>query len=75
MQYCHAEMEGVISIFKSKTMELHTTRSWDFLGLPIPSYSGSRTFDTPRSSKLADGEDVVVGIFDSGLWINLHYIR
>ncbi|XP_023007061.1 subtilisin-like protease SBT3.18 [Cucurbita maxima] len=63
-----SKMEGVISIFMSRTMELHTTRSWDFLGLPIPSYSGSRTPDTPRSRKLADGDDVVVGIFDSGIW-------
>lgn len=25
-------MEGVVSIFPSRKMNLHTTRSWDFMG-------------------------------------------
>ncbi|KAF9603469.1 hypothetical protein IFM89_036272 [Coptis chinensis] len=28
-------MEGVISVFRSRTLRLHTTRSWDFLGLRL----------------------------------------
>lgn len=54
------EMEGVVSVFKSKMFELHTTRSWDFMGL---------TLDNDRATpmQLAYGNDVIVGIFDSGL--------
>lgn len=62
---CDAEMERVISVFESKTLQLHTTRSWDFLGLPIPSLYTTPT-TTPFSLQLAYGNDVVVGIFDSG---------
>ncbi|KAE8718060.1 hypothetical protein F3Y22_tig00110020pilonHSYRG00522 [Hibiscus syriacus] len=29
-----ADMEGVVSVFESQKKELHTTRSWDFIGSP-----------------------------------------
>ncbi|XP_043691561.1 subtilisin-like protease SBT3.18 [Telopea speciosissima] len=56
-----AKMEGVISVFRSKTLRLHTTRSWDFLGLTLDHSKG-----TPF--QLTYGDDVVVGIFDTGIW-------
>ena len=28
------ENENVVSVFPSKMRKLHTTRSWDFLGMP-----------------------------------------
>ncbi|CAK9174330.1 unnamed protein product [Ilex paraguariensis] len=56
-----AEMEGVISVFKSKTLRLHTTRSWDFMGLTL-----GYTEVTPL--QLAYGDDIIVGIFDTGIW-------
>ncbi|XP_042481592.1 subtilisin-like protease SBT3.18 [Macadamia integrifolia] len=56
-----AKMEGVISVFRSKTLRLHTTRSWDFLGLTL-----DHSKETPL--QLTHGDDVVVGIFDSGIW-------
>lgn len=63
----HAEMEGVISVFESKTMQLHTTRSWDFLGLPIiPSYTNNIKPLFPLRLPSYGDHDVVVGIFDSG---------
>lgn len=52
-------MEGVISVFRSKTLQLHTTRSWDFLGLTL---DNSEVIPL----QLALGDDIVVGIFDTG---------
>ncbi|XP_062172603.1 subtilisin-like protease SBT3.18 isoform X2 [Alnus glutinosa] len=56
-----ANMEGVISVFRSKTLQLHTTRSWDFLGLTL---DNSEVIPL----QLALGDDIVVGIFDTGVW-------
>lgn len=49
----------MVSVFKSKIFELHTTRSWDFMGLTLDDGGA-----TPL--QLAFGKDVIVGIFDSG---------
>ncbi|KAG8657701.1 subtilisin-like protease SBT3.18 isoform X2 [Manihot esculenta] len=57
-----AKIKEVISVFRSKSLELHTTRSWDFLGLTMD----STTAATPL--QLSYGDDVVVGIFDTGIW-------
>ena len=57
-----ADTKGVISIFKSKTVHLHTTRSWDFLGLSMD-YSTEKA--TPMWQQ-AYGGDVIVGVFDTG---------
>ena len=53
-------MEGVVSVFRSRTMKLHTTRSWDFMGLTLEESSEV----TPL--QLAYGDDIVVGVLDSG---------
>ncbi|RVW48722.1 Subtilisin-like protease SBT3.18 [Vitis vinifera] len=57
-----AKMEGVVSVFRSRTMKLHTTRSWDFMGLTLDESSEV----TPL--QLAYGDDIVVGVLDSGVW-------
>ncbi|XAR72639.1 Cucumisin [Bertholletia excelsa] len=51
-----SEMEGVISVIPNRKLKLHTTRSWDFMGL--------------SKSKLGkcQGEDVVVALLDTGIW-------
>ncbi|TYJ41615.1 hypothetical protein E1A91_A03G035000v1 [Gossypium mustelinum] len=56
-----ARMDKVVSVFRSKTLKLHTTRSWDFLGLTL-----DETLVTPM--EFTNGQDVVVGIFDTGVW-------
>ncbi|KAF0908846.1 hypothetical protein E2562_028730 [Oryza meyeriana var. granulata] len=50
-------MDGVVSVFPSRTHELLTTRSWDFLGFP----------HRPQGSLPLEG-DVIVGMLDSGVW-------
>ncbi|XP_047943113.1 cucumisin-like [Salvia hispanica] len=51
-----AEMEGVISVFPSRKLNLHTTRSWDFMG-----FSGG---------VLEPGQEgnIIVGLIDTGAW-------
>ncbi|XP_010539130.1 PREDICTED: subtilisin-like protease SBT3.18 [Tarenaya hassleriana] len=57
-----AKMKQVITVFKSKTLKLHTTRSWDFLDLTLRNDGGR------APPQLSYGSDVVVGIFDTGIW-------
>ncbi|CDY42743.1 BnaA03g47960D [Brassica napus] len=57
-----AKMNQVITVFKSRSLKLHTTRSWDFLGLTV-----DNTGHTPPP-QLAYGSDVIVGVFDTGIW-------
>nr|GMD72816.1 subtilisin-like protease SBT3.18 [Ipomoea batatas] len=56
-----AGKKGVISVFKSKSLELHTTRSWDFLGLTLDYDSHGRI-----PLQLAHGDEIVVGVLDTG---------
>ncbi|ESQ42452.1 hypothetical protein EUTSA_v10015491mg [Eutrema salsugineum] len=50
-------MAEVVSVFPSKIHELTTTRSWDFVG-----FGESAKRDSVKES------DIVVGVFDSGIW-------
>ncbi|GMI97248.1 AUXIN-INDUCED IN ROOT CULTURES 3 [Hibiscus trionum] len=55
-----AESNGVVSVFESRTNHLHTTRTWDFLG--IDSIQQYKNYQMDSSS------DVIVGVIDSGVW-------
>nr|GEZ01490.1 hypothetical protein [Tanacetum cinerariifolium] len=47
---------GVVSVFPNQKKQLHTTRSWDFMGFP-------------QDVKRAPFEsDVIVGMLDTGVW-------
>ncbi|KAJ0021322.1 hypothetical protein Pint_31471 [Pistacia integerrima] len=59
-----AKIEGVISVLESRSLELHTTRSWDFLGLPLENINKNE--GTPL--QLAYGSDTIVAVLDSGVW-------
>ena len=53
-------MEGVISVFPSKTLQLHTTRSWEFIGLQ------------ENATRNAQAEsDIIIGLLDTGVWPEL----
>ncbi|XP_061361024.1 subtilisin-like protease SBT4.3, partial [Gastrolobium bilobum] len=52
-----SQMEGVISVFPSRTLQTHTTRSWDFMGFP-QSVQRRQTIES----------DTVIGFIDSGIW-------
>ncbi|KAE9606223.1 putative tripeptidyl-peptidase II [Lupinus albus] len=59
-----AKNPNVVSVFLSKEHKLHTTRSWDFLGLEkdgtIPTNSAWR--------KANFGENTIIANIDSGVW-------
>ncbi|XP_042520494.1 subtilisin-like protease SBT5.4 [Macadamia integrifolia] len=59
-----AKHPKVISVFPNKGVKLHTTRSWDFLGL------GKDGAALPGSlwEKARYGEDIIIGNLDSGVW-------
>ncbi|XP_010942535.1 subtilisin-like protease SBT5.3 [Elaeis guineensis] len=55
---------GVISVFPNRGYKLHTTRSWEFLGL-------ERDGRVPKESlwtKARFGEDIIIGNLDTGVW-------
>ncbi|KAK2641552.1 hypothetical protein Ddye_023315 [Dipteronia dyeriana] len=58
-----AKMEGVISVFEGRTLKLHTTRSWDFLGLTLNGIDDDH--DQPTPLQLAYGNDIIVGVLDT----------
>lgn len=47
-------MEGVVSVFPNTRLQIHTTRSWDFMG-----------FDRSHPIKSTEG-DVIIGMLDTG---------
>ncbi|KAL5730035.1 hypothetical protein ACHQM5_002911 [Ranunculus cassubicifolius] len=51
-------MDSVVSVFPSTIMKLHTTRSWDFLGLSMTA---------KRNAK--NESDTIVGLLDSGIYV------
>ncbi|GMY30185.1 cucumisin-like isoform X1 [Fagus crenata] len=51
-----SEMEGVISVLPNHKLELHTTRSWDFIG-----------FSKGKLGLPLEG-DVIIGLIDTGIW-------
>ncbi|XP_061356072.1 subtilisin-like protease SBT5.6 [Gastrolobium bilobum] len=68
-----SEMEGVVSVHKSKPRiySMHTTRSWKFVGLegvlnPWAEESNQTNEDLLTRAKY--GEDIIVGMIDSGVW-------
>uniref|UniRef100_A0A0E0JYA0 Inhibitor I9 domain-containing protein n=1 Tax=Oryza punctata TaxID=4537 RepID=A0A0E0JYA0_ORYPU len=55
------KLPGVVSVKPNTYHKAHTTRSWDFLGLNY--YEQSSLL-----KKAKYGEDVIVGVIDSGIW-------
>ncbi|XP_042520489.1 subtilisin-like protease SBT5.4 [Macadamia integrifolia] len=60
-----AKHPKVISVFPNKGVKLHTTRSWDFLGL-------RKINGAPQPGSLWEkakfGEDIIIGNLDGGVW-------
>ncbi|XP_066380233.1 subtilisin-like protease SBT5.3, partial [Miscanthus floridulus] len=54
----------VVSVFPNRGHPLHTTRSWEFLGME----EGGRVRPSSIWAKARFGEGVVVGNLDTGVW-------
>ncbi|KAM3341414.1 subtilisin-like protease SBT4.15 [Capsicum galapagoense] len=50
--------EDVISVFPNTIRQLRTTRSWDFIGMPL---------NVTRKRQVES--DIIVGVIDTGIWI------
>ncbi|CAN4080409.1 unnamed protein product [Withania somnifera] len=57
-----SKMPGVVSVFPNTKRILHTTRSWDFMGL-----SGDETMEIPGFST-KNQVNVIIGFIDTGIW-------
>jgi len=65
------EMEGVVFVHKNqpKIYSLHTTRSWEFVGLDTPLNPWKENSDQKNGDLLSRaqyGKDIIVGMIDSG---------
>ncbi|KAK6277919.1 hypothetical protein POUND7_018242 [Theobroma cacao] len=62
-----AERPGVVSVFPDSVLELHTTRSWDFL-----KYQTSVVIDSNPNSDSNSTSDpdsgAIIGVLDTGIW-------
>ncbi|CAD5181677.1 unnamed protein product [Musa acuminata subsp. malaccensis] len=58
-----AELPEVISVKPSRSVPIHTTRSWEFLGL---NYNQHQPTGLLRQSNFGDG--VIIGFVDTGIW-------
>ena len=56
-----AEMKEVLGVFRNRYRQLHTTKSWDFVGLPL---TAKRHLKAER--------DVIIGVLDTGLIIYIY---
>lgn len=57
-----AKMSGVVSVFPNTKRLLHTTHSWDFMGL-----AGDGTAEIPGFST-KNQVNVIIGFIDTGFW-------
>ncbi|CAL9215630.1 unnamed protein product [Arabidopsis halleri] len=63
-----AKQPGVVSVFPDQMLQLHTTRSWDFL--VQESYQRDTYFSEMnygQKSEVHEG-DTIIGFLDSGIW-------
>jgi len=52
----NAGHEKVVAVFPNQKKQLHTTRSWDFIGFPL------------NVQRETTESDVIIGVLDSGIW-------
>ncbi|KAL6615862.1 hypothetical protein ACP70R_038132 [Stipagrostis hirtigluma subsp. patula] len=56
------QLPGVLAVIEDKLVKLHTTHSWEFLGL------GNNGNPTPAWYSARFGEDTIIANIDSGVW-------
>jgi len=72
MPFCiGAENPNVVSVFLSKEHKLHTTRSWDFLGLE----KNGRVTANSAWTKAKFGEGTIIANIDTGKHVVCFLLR
>lgn len=65
MNYGIEDSPGVVRVVRNRVLDLHTTRSWDFMRVNPSSSVGI----LPESRF---GEDSIIGVLDTGETISFH---
>ncbi|CAA2970660.1 subtilisin-like protease [Olea europaea subsp. europaea] len=52
-----SKKDGVVSVFQNKVQKLRTTRSWDFLGMPV------------TVNRKKEESDMIVALIDTGIYV------
>ncbi|XP_027360126.1 subtilisin-like protease SBT3.5 isoform X2 [Abrus precatorius] len=60
--YQISKMPGVVSVFLNSKRKLHTTHSWDFIGLLEDETMEIQGYSTKNQ------ENVIIGFIDTGIW-------
>ncbi|KAJ0971043.1 hypothetical protein J5N97_019002 [Dioscorea zingiberensis] len=55
------DLPGIVRVIPNRVHRLHTTNSWDFIGLQ--SHSPNNLLSEAKM-----GEDVIIGVIDTGIW-------
>ncbi|XP_027171602.1 CO(2)-response secreted protease-like [Coffea eugenioides] len=63
-----ARRPGVVSVFRDPVLDLHTTHSWDFLKYQDDELGIGFSQQSTSTSSALHGEDIIIGIFDTGIW-------
>ncbi|PKI75168.1 CO(2)-response secreted protease-like [Punica granatum] len=63
-----AQKPGVVSVFPDRLLQLHTTRSWDFLNYQTDLLIDSRPTSNSDSPPSQESSDTIIGLLDSGIW-------
>ncbi|XP_071703413.1 CO(2)-response secreted protease-like [Rutidosis leptorrhynchoides] len=63
-----AQKPGVVSVFPDPILQLHTTRSWDFLKYQTLVETDIPTRAAYNVSNSNEASDVVIGVMDTGIW-------
>ncbi|KAF8406620.1 hypothetical protein HHK36_008710 [Tetracentron sinense] len=61
-----AQKPGVVSVFADPILQLHTTRSWDFLQYQTDLETNSNS--GLDSDSVSHKSDTIIGILDTGIW-------
>lgn len=61
---CKADFPGIVHVIPNRVHKLHTTNSWDFIGL-----NSHSTKNLLTEAKM--GEDVIIGVIDTGAFISI----
>ncbi|CAJ2646818.1 unnamed protein product [Trifolium pratense] len=60
--YQISKMPGVVSVFPNSKRKLHTTHSWDFMGLLDDETMENKGYSTKNQT------NVIIGLIDTGIW-------